>query len=291
MSHCPNLTNKSLYLLAKYKASEQQQQPNADEESSSDDFDYAQYARANGYSSEGDWEQWPAEDEDGFTSEVGAQQAAEGGDIGGGSSGSYNSAEYAELVAAAEAEAANEQGAAEAERAEQQAGHAAELTVPEQTVGSATADEHDGSSAAATAEQLVVPNPAVRDPVNTALTTAVTNRLAALELRAGQQAAAAAAAVAQAAALGLTELRLSGNRSFADDGLRQVLQGPAIKLSLAVLDVSGCKGLSSAGLVVPPLVSLATTVAARAVWQPHLACNSVAGMSQSPPPLECHTGV
>jgi hypothetical protein len=42
--------------------------------------------------------------------------------------------------------------------------------------------------------------------------------------------------------------------------LRQVLQGPATKHSLALLDISGCKGFSSAGLVIPPLVRISRTV-------------------------------
>lgn len=43
-------------------------------------------------------------------------------------------------------------------------------------------------------------------------------------------------------------------RSLLDDGLRQVLQHPSIKHSLAKLDISNCRSISSAGLVVPPLV-------------------------------------
>ncbi|WIA10970.1 hypothetical protein OEZ85_011132 [Tetradesmus obliquus] len=119
LSHCPNLTNKSLYQLAKYRAEPQQDEQDDAEQAaagSDDEIDYEQYARANGYSgdedgsssSSGEWEQWPEEEE-------------------GGASG------------------------------------------------------------------------------------------------------------------------------FADDGLRQVLQGPATKHSLAVLDISGCRRFSSAGLVVPPL--------------------------------------
>jgi hypothetical protein len=39
-----------------------------------------------------------------------------------------------------------------------------------------------------------------------------------------------------------------------DDGLRQVLQNPAIKHSLSKLDISNCRSITSAGLVIPPLV-------------------------------------
>jgi hypothetical protein len=41
-----------------------------------------------------------------------------------------------------------------------------------------------------------------------------------------------------------------------DDGLRQVLQHPTIKHSLAKLDVSNCKSITAAGLIIPPLVRL-----------------------------------
>lgn len=47
-------------------------------------------------------------------------------------------------------------------------------------------------------------------------------------------------------------------RAFLDDGLRQVLQNPAIKHSLAKLDISNCRSISSAGLVIPPLVRYPT---------------------------------
>lgn len=43
-------------------------------------------------------------------------------------------------------------------------------------------------------------------------------------------------------------------RAFKDDGLRQVLQNPPIKHSLAKLDISNCRSITSAGLVIPPLV-------------------------------------
>lgn len=120
----------------------------------------------------------------------------------------------------------------------------------------AAASSSAGAAGSSTAD-LANPNPAIRDPVNTALSTAVTNRLAAVQLQAQQQAAAAAASAAAAAAnpVGLQELRLSGSSAWADDGLRQLLQGPVTKHSLGKLDISGCKGLTSAGLVIPPLVS------------------------------------
>ncbi|WIA30883.1 hypothetical protein OEZ86_000937 [Tetradesmus obliquus] len=141
LSHCPNLTNKSLYQLAKYAAEPQQDEQDDAEQAaagSDDEFDYEQYARANGYSgdedgsssSSGEWEQWPEEEE----------------------------------------------GAAAADADAELAEHAA----------------------------------------------------------AGSQGK-------------------GGASGFADDGLRQVLQGPATKHSLAVLDISGCRRFSSAGLVVPPL--------------------------------------
>jgi hypothetical protein len=43
-------------------------------------------------------------------------------------------------------------------------------------------------------------------------------------------------------------------RAVSDDGLRQVLQHPTIKHSLTKLDVSGCKAITAAGLIIPPLV-------------------------------------
>eukprot|EP00878_Enallax_costatus_P012802 GHUV01013369.1.p1 GENE.GHUV01013369.1~~GHUV01013369.1.p1 ORF type:complete len:593 (+),score=209.00 GHUV01013369.1:1222-3000(+) len=237
LSHCPLLTNKTLYALAKYKATEGVSTPHIDAsaddaEALSDDY---------GFGSSDEWEQWPDSDSGGDDSVdqdvADAHADADDADIAGDDGDSSRSSD--------------EGSAAAAQDATVDVGNNAPAVL-----GSPNAAEASAAAAAdSNLADLSSPNPAIRDPVNTALTTAVTNRLAAVQLQAQQQAAAAAASAAAAAAnpVGLQELRLAGNSSWADDGLRQLLQGPVTKHSLVKLDISGCKGFTSAGLIIPPL--------------------------------------
>eukprot|EP00878_Enallax_costatus_P019112 GHUV01020152.1.p1 GENE.GHUV01020152.1~~GHUV01020152.1.p1 ORF type:complete len:621 (+),score=236.83 GHUV01020152.1:235-2097(+) len=244
LSHCPLLTNKTLYALAKYKATEGVSTPHIDAsaddaEALSDDY---------GFGSSDEWEQWPDSDSGGDDSVdqdvADAHADADDADIAGDDGDSSRSSD--------------EGSAAAAQDATVDVGNNAPAVL-----GSPNAAEASAAAAAdSNLADLSSPNPAIRDPVNTALTTAVTNRLAAVQLQAQQQAAAAAASAAAAAAnpVGLQELRLAGNSSWADDGLRQLLQGPVTKHSLVKLDISGCKGFTSAGLIIPPLVRAKTAM-------------------------------
>lgn len=199
---------------------QQQQQPGAtDSEDGGADEDYV-------FGTSEEWEQWPDSEDDSSRDDVDHQDLNES-DPEDGQNDSSSSEEAGSSMTAAAA--------------------STDVTAASHAAGASDNSTVDVASS----------NPAIRNPVNAALTAAVTNRLAAVQLQAQQQAVAAAASAAAAAAnpVGFQELRLSGNSAWADDGLRQLLQGPVTKHSLAKLDISGCRGITSAGLIIPPLVS------------------------------------
>eukprot|EP00879_Flechtneria_rotunda_P013445 GHRR01014038.1.p1 GENE.GHRR01014038.1~~GHRR01014038.1.p1 ORF type:complete len:724 (+),score=273.34 GHRR01014038.1:1101-3272(+) len=251
VSHCPNLTNRSLYQLAKYKASDSSsQQDDTDKEAegtsaqtgSSDrysrDLLYNNSMKEAGDDQQSGWSDEAADENVDLHSKdwepldsYKLQQQVSGLDPASGSAGD---------PASGQAGSSSTQGFADAG-----AGPVA------------------GSTSTVWQSDITAANPAIHDPVNTCLVSAVNNRIESLQLQASQQAAAAAAEAANNAARGLQELRLCGNKQFADDGLRQTLQGPVTKHSLAKIDVSECSSITSAGLIVPPLGVLSELHACR----------------------------
>eukprot|EP00775_Hariotina_reticulata_P012817 gene12817-12944_t len=205
VSHCPYLTNKSLYQLAKYQASHglQEQQQGEQEGVSGDDDEIRQWEATGG------WMLSESSDDDDYQSSS-SSGSAEGDDVG--AEDEFRQAEP------------DEPGAAQVQDVEQP--------------GQATADEPWPAVEQAGEEDAQPPPGDTSAEVEAS--SSRTRGDAGLQGVQNAQGAASCQAARRPAA-------------FADDGLRQLLQGPVTKHSLTKLDVSRCPGFSQAGLSVSPL--------------------------------------